>query len=443
MQYEKLFTINVKNNSANITFNIAGKKSDIISIITLDIINCNVTNFSYKENKKYGQELIIYKIAANAFEIWIELDNDDVSISNLQYDINKCIIKFYREKKKALLTNYLSKDRCTMSNYNDNLYEIADGTANSILLTMSDLADGYWKKFIASFDNNGLDTIVNDKPLYKINSTTPPNLVKGKPYEIFYSLDKDCFFLKASATGNALPNQVLENVTYSTAEGTDFVGTMKNRGKYDNYNFGLNGQINLPEGYYVSVNIKQSLAKQAAITEARSVGNDSTYLYARIPQGTYFTNATSGYPEIKLVVDKVSLAVQNLPNDKQIEIIKDLGGLKVVTGELDPYTIENRRDNVMAKGLATKLASMGINNVYVAFGSAFINDREYRNFELTRADLDSDFNRVRYVISSPSGYEYDTCSPSVLDSFAIVANQSSNGNVWTGECIVKFTAIGC
>ena len=129
-------------------------------------------------------------------------------------------------------------------------YEGAGGTATAITLNMpAILKDGYWKKFIASADNNGAATTINGKPFYKVCSTNPPNLKKDRPYEAYYNLTGDCFFLKASATGTATPEQVLANVPYSNENDTDLVGTMPNRGAVT-ATLNAGGSYTIPAGYH-------------------------------------------------------------------------------------------------------------------------------------------------------------------------------------------------
>ena len=129
-------------------------------------------------------------------------------------------------------------------------YECAGGTATAITLNMpAILKDGYWKKFIAKADNGGAATTINGKPFYKVCSTNPPNLKKDRPYEAYYNLTGDCFFLKASATGTATPEQVLANVPYSNENYTDLVGTMPNRGAVT-ATLNAGGSYTIPKGYH-------------------------------------------------------------------------------------------------------------------------------------------------------------------------------------------------
>jgi len=109
----------------------------------------------------------------------------------------------------------------------DYVYQVADGTATAITLTISEtLVDGLPVTFIASANNSGVATTINTKPLYKPNTTDSPNLVTGKAYTVWYNLSDDCFFIKASAEGNAVAGDVLAGTTFSNDNDTGLPGTL-------------------------------------------------------------------------------------------------------------------------------------------------------------------------------------------------------------------------
>ncbi|WP_061334290.1 hypothetical protein, partial [Clostridium botulinum] len=116
-------------------------------------------------------------------------------------------------------------------------YQTAGGTATSINLNLPTLVNGYATTFIASSNNNKNATTINGKKLYKPNTTTTPNLTAGKAISVWYSATKDCFFIKASAEGNAIAENVLAGKTFSNDDDTDIAGTMPNRGTF-NLGFG-------------------------------------------------------------------------------------------------------------------------------------------------------------------------------------------------------------
>ena len=83
--------------------------------------------------------------------------------------------------------------------------------------------------FIASTANSAAATTINGKPLYKPNTTTAPNLVAGKPYTVIYNSSDDCFFLKASAEGNAGAADVLAGKTFSNDNDTGITGNIPSK----------------------------------------------------------------------------------------------------------------------------------------------------------------------------------------------------------------------
>lgn len=106
-------------------------------------------------------------------------------------------------------------------------YKTATGTGTEIKLSLPEtFGNGYNTTFIASANNGAAATTINGKPLYKPNTTTPPNITSGKAYSIWYNAPGDCFFLKASAEGNAHQSSVLAGATFSNDNDTGLVGTM-------------------------------------------------------------------------------------------------------------------------------------------------------------------------------------------------------------------------
>jgi|GEM_PF-3166830 len=132
----------------------------------------------------------------------------------------------------------------------DMKYKKAGGTATEITVTAPSLVDGYSKTFIVSENNNGTSTTINGKPLYKPNTTASPNLIAGKAVTVWYSSTNKCFFIKASAEGNAEVANVLAGKTFSNDNDTEIIGAMPNRGSLSQTLTTQGGQYNLPSGYY-------------------------------------------------------------------------------------------------------------------------------------------------------------------------------------------------
>lgn len=105
-------------------------------------------------------------------------------------------------------------------------FEKAGGTATAISLTGVILENGASKTFIVSGDNGCLQTTINDKSLYKPGTETAPNLTAGKAATVWYDQQNDCFFIKASAEGTAVADNVLAGKTFSNEYDTNISGKM-------------------------------------------------------------------------------------------------------------------------------------------------------------------------------------------------------------------------
>jgi hypothetical protein len=74
-----------------------------------------------------------------------------------------------------------------------------------------------------SFNNLGA------RPLYKEGTTAAPTLVTGKIYQVWFSTASNCFFLKASGSGDAVASDLLAGKKATTDAG-EITGTMPNNG---------------------------------------------------------------------------------------------------------------------------------------------------------------------------------------------------------------------
>ena len=168
--------------------------------------------------------------------------------------------------------NSLPIDRIIGLNDN-NKYEVAGGTETAITLNMpATLNDGYWKKFIASKDNGGTPTTINGKSVYKVGTTNPPRFKKDRPYEVYYNAAKNCFFLKASATGTTSADKVLAGETFSTENDTDLSGTMPNKGAVTS-SLNCGGSYTIPKGYH-NGNGRVTANSLSSQTSANATAND-------------------------------------------------------------------------------------------------------------------------------------------------------------------------
>ncbi|ROR28356.1 hypothetical protein EDD66_105298 [Mobilisporobacter senegalensis] len=109
---------------------------------------------------------------------------------------------------------------------NTGKFESAGGTATAIILSDVILEDGAGKTFKVISGNGGASTTINGKKLYKPGTTAAPTLIAGKAVTIWYDEAGDCFFIKASAEGNATADHVLAGKTFSNDNDTGLIGNI-------------------------------------------------------------------------------------------------------------------------------------------------------------------------------------------------------------------------
>nr|WP_321026318.1 phage tail protein [Clostridium neonatale] len=216
----------------------------------------------------------------------------------------------------------------------DSLYQEAGGTATAITLTMLTLKNGYSKTFIATANNNGSATTINGKPLYKPGTTTAPNIKEGKAYTVWYNSVSDCFFLQASAEGDATVAQVLAGAIFSTDDDTGLVGTMPNNGSLDKV-LSLNETFNLPAGYYSGGRVTQNIPNNGAMNANLNCGQskDIPAGYTnggRITANSLASQTPANADASTIIAGRNAWVNGNLING--IATIGSLGGKKYATG---------------------------------------------------------------------------------------------------------------
>jgi len=118
---------------------------------------------------------------------------------------------------------------------------LASGSATALVISMPGITSYTHHKlfqFVASANNNGAATTLKvgtlpARPIYLEGTVdTAPKLVAGKLYTVWADNTKNCFFLKASGSGNAVAADLLVGKTATTDNGP-ITGTMPNNGSQD------------------------------------------------------------------------------------------------------------------------------------------------------------------------------------------------------------------
>lgn len=115
---------------------------------------------------------------------------------------------------------------------------LASGSATALVINMPGITSYTHRKlfqFIASANNNGAASTLKvgtlpARPIYlEGTASTAPKLIAGRLYTVWADTTKNCFFLKASGSGNAVAADLLAGKTATTDNGP-ITGTMPHNG---------------------------------------------------------------------------------------------------------------------------------------------------------------------------------------------------------------------
>lgn len=208
-----------------------------------------------------------------------------------------------------------------------NVYKIITGASKT------GLNNGYSVRVAIPSDSNGAVSIVVDTvkiPVKKPNGNAVTNFKANGVYSLTYY---NLVFILASGGMDDVTftsDKLLTGFSANDSNGEKIDGTMPNHGNITQA-LSLNGNITLPSGYYDSIKVNQSITARGAITAGHSMFKNGDNVYCRIPQGAYFTNATSGFPEISYPQATIANTIGLTPD--KIVAGNTIGG---VTGTTSP-----------------------------------------------------------------------------------------------------------
>ena len=267
------------------------------------MVPANVGGFTIREYGAFDDEgnmLAISKCAetykptaddGSTKELLIKMILAVSNTENITLKIDPTII-FAKKSEIEELKNIVNDIEDKLNKHiDDSLYQEAGGTATAITLSMLTLKNGYSKTFIATANNNGSATTINGKPLYKPGTTTGPNIKEGKAYTVWYNSVSDCFFLQASAEGDATVAQVLAGAIFSTDDDTGLVGVMPNN-TGTNKALALNETWVIPKGYHDgNGRVTQNIPNNGAINANLNCGQSKSLPAGYTSGGTITANS--------------------------------------------------------------------------------------------------------------------------------------------------------
>ncbi|CAI3684480.1 phage tail protein [Clostridium neonatale] len=267
------------------------------------MVPANVGGFTIREYGAFDDEgnmLAISKCAetykptaddGSTKELLIKMILAVSNTENITLKIDPTII-FAKKSEIEELKNIVNDIEDKLNKHiDDSLYQEAGGTATAITLSMLTLKNGYSKTFIATANNNGSATTINGKPLYKPGTTTAPNIKEGKAYTVWYNSVSDCFFLQASAEGDATVAQVLAGAIFSTDDDTGLVGVMPNN-TGTNKALALNETWVIPKGYHDgNGRVTQNIPNNGAINANLNCGQSKSLPAGYTSGGTITANS--------------------------------------------------------------------------------------------------------------------------------------------------------
>ena len=207
-------------------------------------------------------------------------NNADINVLNENFNsIDKGLAPFFVSTKSG-----------------ENIYKVDTG------LNKTSLENGYCIRVAMPESSTGEVNILVDTlkiPVKKPGGGSVSNFKANSVYSLTYY--NSVFILTSSGGGddvNFTNDKLLEGYTANNSDGEKVTGTMKNNGAISQ-NLGINGNISLPNGYYDSIKISQSIATKGAETYTPSTSNQV------INSGQYLTGSQTILGDTNLIPENI------------------------------------------------------------------------------------------------------------------------------------------
>ena len=311
---------------------------------------------------------------------------------------------------------------------------LASGSATALVIDMPGITSYTHLKlfqFIASANNNGAASTLKvgtlaARPIYLEGTvSTAPKLIAGKLYTVWADNTKNCFFLKASGSGNAVAADLLAGKTATTDNGP-IVGTMPNRGAVTNTITTQGGSYTIPAGYHngsgkVTANFANLIASniRAGVNIGGVVGN-------LVPKVSYPTSTA-----IDVFFNQLAThTILTLPSDwSYFTFVSDMSTNNLPESSLQGY---NGGRSKLVFGNATLLSETG----------SYLNSSTSKIYSFTMYRVNSNSARVigiTYHSSSSNRIDYEGSMTITLANHSLTAQLSRSSS--EGSAYLKLKGV--